>query len=387
MKIGTKIEIGSNVRNIDRIDCGLGAPVRVIANIGVTFETDSIDKELDKAKRAFEAGADIVTDHSVAGDIESIHKRLLSAFRCPISTVSIYEAYVNAKLKNKGYFDPDNAIKTFEKQASEGFDLITLHATILKEDLPRIAHSKRIIPIASRGGTMMADLMIENNIENPYWTYFEDILEIAKKYRTSLSLGTAFRPASILDLPDFLYKVEIKRMGALVKKALKNNVGIMVEGIGHARLDYIPRMVKEAKRITYGVPYRVLCVACDSALYRDHIASAIASAVAVAAGADVISAVTRSEHVRRPTINDVIEAVETAKIAAHCGDIVRRGNLQIDKEISIRRNKTTCLARGAPTLLQRPKELVKDYTCTMCGPYCALRIMRKIKKVESKIAV
>ena len=118
-------------------------------------------------------------------------------------------------------------------------------------------------------------------------------------------------------------------------------------------------------------------VACDSAIYRDHIASAIASAVAVASGADVIGAVSRSEHVGRPSTEDVIEAVETAKIAAHCGEIVRRNDSHLDDRISMARSQTSCLARGVQAILPR-KEEPPDYVCTMCGPYCALKIMRRI---------
>lgn len=362
--------------------CGKASPVRIIANIGTTQEKDTIDKELEKAEAAYKAGADIITDHSLNGDIREIHTNLLDKIECPISTVSIYQSYVNIKKDKSTQFNPKNVIKTFEDQALLGFDLLTIHATILREDIKRIAKSRRIIPSTSRGGMMMADLIIEKGIENPYWLYFEEMLDIAKEYGTTLSLGTAFRPGSILDAPDSIYEIELLRMGTLVEKALDHGVNIMVEGIGHVRIDKIQDIIANAKSICKDVPYRVLCVACDAAISRDHIASAIASAVSVAAGADLISAVSRSEHIGQPNKKDIIEAIEAAKIAAHCGDIVRREDTYIDELISKNRAKTSCLARGTQAILTRSNDDKCDSNdcCSMCGEYCALKIMQKIRE-------
>lgn len=375
--MGTNFNIASRVRGLGEISCGSGAPVRIIANIGTTLDTDPPDMEIKKAQAARQAGADIITDHSVGGDIKAIHRCLVENVPCQLSTVSVYETYVEAK--RNGAFSPERAIKTFSEQAALGFDLITVHASILKEDLRRLAQSKRLIPSTSRGGMMVAEMMMTSGKENPYWTNFRDIVDISRKHGTVLSLGTSFRPGSILDTPDELYNTELRRMAQLVEIAADSGVGIMVEGIGHASLDVIPYLVRQAKTACHGVPYRVLCVACDSAIYRDHIASAVASSVAVAAGADLISAVSRSEHVRQPDISNIVEAVETAKIAAHCGDIARGGDTSLDENISRVRAETSCLARGAPAVLPRQDSQETSF-CTMCGQFCALKIMRKIKE-------
>jgi len=373
------IKIGSKVREISSLNCGKANPVRIIANIGTTLDTDTIEGELTKANAAIQAGADIITDHSVGGDIKKIHQSLIDIIPSTLSTVSVYQAYVEAKKERDECFREHEALLKFEEQASLGFDLITIHATVLREDLPYIAHSSRLIPATSRGGMMVCDSMMENNIENPYWTHFRDILKIAQKYGTTISLGTTFRPASILDLPDYLYKKELERMAKLVGIALNNGVGIMVEGIGHASLDVIPHIVRDAKKMCKGVPYRILSTACDTALNFDHIASAIASATAVASGADVISAVSRAEHVRQPTAEDIVEAIETARIAAHCGDIVRRRDIIFDKEISKMRGQSICNPKGASAILKLKDNRMRN-DCTMCGSYCALKIMQKIKK-------
>ncbi len=342
---GRNIEVGSKIRKRKPLACGANFPVRIIANIGTTQKNDTFEKELEKAEAACIAGADIIGDHSLSGDISKIHSNLLENIERPLATVSIYQTYIETKKNKPNFFNPKKVIQSFEEQASLGFDLINIHATILREDIGRIATSKRLIPSTSRGGMMMADMMIENNMENPYWLHFESILDIAKDCGTTLSLGTSFRPGSILDVPDNLYEIELLRMGTLVKRAINCGVGIMIEGIGHARIDIIPQIIRNAKFICSEVPYRVLCVACDSALYRDHIASAIASAVSVANGADLINAVTRSEHIRQPSKGDIIEAIETAKIAAHCGEIVRGRGVFLDESISKKRGSASCLAK------------------------------------------
>jgi phosphomethylpyrimidine synthase len=357
--------------------------VRIIANTGTSRPGDSIHKEILKAKSAYEAGANIITDHSITGNIRDVHKALLKELPCPISTVSIYNTYIEYKQGHSRPFDPLILIKEFEKQADIGFDLITIHSTILKEDISKISRSQRIIPTTSRGGMMVADIIVDNDIENPYWTYFDRVLDIAKSCHTTISLGTTFRPGSILDTPDDLFNIEIARMGVLVERAIKKGVGIIVEGIGHARMDLIPDYVMQAKEICHAVPYRVLSVACDSSLGRDHISSAIASAISVASGADLISAVSRKEHLGQPEIEDIVEAVETAIIAGHCGDIVRRKDLVLDKEISEARAKSYCFAPGTKTLMIKEVR-INNSTCSMCGPTCALEIMRKMKDVGNR---
>lgn len=378
MAKGSNILIGSKIRKTKGLTCGRGFPVRIIANIGTAQEKDTIEKELEKAEAAYGAGADIVTDNSLSGDIYRLHSNLLETIECQISTVPIYQTYIDMKKNKPNYHNFKRAIKIFEEQAALGFDLLTIHATILREDIKHIAISRRLIPSTSRGGMMMADMMIENSVENPYWLYFDNILDIAKEYGTTLSLGTSFRPGSIFDVPDYLCEIELSRMGILVEKAVDCGVSIMIEGIGHTRLDLIPEIIRSAKSICRGVPYRVLCVACDSAIYRDHIASAIASSVAVANGADLISAITRSEHIRQPTKEEIIEAIETAKIAAHCGEIVRREDTAIDELISKKRGLASCLAKGVQAILPR-SDCDSDSPCNICGEYCALKIMQKIK--------
>lgn len=374
------IQIGNKLRDIEKVKCGHGCNTLIIGNIGTTLKNDSIEEEYEKAIAAYNAGAHIIQDHSLSGNVKKLHSQLIKNLPCPVSTVSTYQCYVEYRDSD---FSAEKAIEQIKVEASMGFDLVTIHASVLKADSQVIAQSNRLIPCTSRGATMMLNLMHSNNIENPFWTHFDEILSIAKEYEMCISLGIAHRPGSVVDLPDSIFWKELDRMRNLVRRAIKERVQIMVEGIGHANQVQIPKIVHESKKRTFGVPYRVLTVSCDSALYRDHIASAIASAIAVQNGADVVGAISRAEHVGKPMIDNLIEAVETAKVACHSGDLVKLGDDRKDREISMKRGISNCLAIGTETLFDRDfEEYPSDHQCSMCGPYCALKAMNRIRELD-----
>jgi phosphomethylpyrimidine synthase len=380
------IEIGSNVRKLKKIYAGQGHKPLVIASIGKSNANDDSFLEIQKAKAAEDYGASIIIDHTLTKDSIDFQKRIIEETNIPLSAIAVYEAYT---LNNDHYYDSDYALKIIENMAIRGIDLITIHASVFKEDIKFLNESKRIIPCTSRGGTMVMQNMIKTQKENFYWDHFDDILEIANKYQITLSLGSIFRPASIKDCVNNndMYWEELKRNSLLVQKTIKKNISIMVEGIGHAPIDLIPNIVIESKKICYNVPYRVLGVATDSALGFDHIASAIASSTAVAAGADLVTAVSRSEHLGLPSKEDLIEAVVSAKIAAHCGYIARNKNYSLDNAMAYARKDNGC--KGCIDASISPLTTINALKihngqlgkkCKMCGDYCALYSLDELKK-------
>jgi phosphomethylpyrimidine synthase len=374
------VRVSGNIRNLSPLFVGDEFFPAVIASTGVSFDSDDIDDELCKAKIAISAGANIITDHSLTSNIELIHNRMAESLDVPISAIATYEAAVIAK-RNEYRVDGQIIIKIIEEQARRGLDIITLHATVFKNDISLIEKTNRIIPCTSRGGTMMFEIMKHTGIENPYWVYFNDILNIAQKYSITISLGTTYRPASVCDSgdDDSLYFMEMKRMSELVKRAQEKNVCIVVEGIGHAPINRIPKIVTKSKEICLNAPYRVLTVATDIALGYDHISSAIASSVAVYHGANMITCVSRSEHVGLPSKENLQEAVISARIAAHCGYTARINEFTQDMEMSKARNRVGCAGLisasiyppGAEEIL-KSRKFNSEKTCTMCGDFCAL---------------
>ncbi len=380
------IKISSSVRGVKPIYMGDDCFPIIFSNIGMSTECDSFSRELSKVRAVVAGGADAVSDLTLIGDIEDEQKRMLESVSVPFASVAAYEAFSKAR-GSEGKIRAEDFIRVFEKQAERGVDIITLHATVFSSDNEELGRGKRIIPCTSRGGAMMLELMRKGGYENPFYTYFDDIISVCKKYGTCISLGPTYRPGSVVDaeFSDNPHFTELYRMAKLAKKATDAGVGIAVEGIGHAPLDKIPDLVKEAKRITGNVPYRVLNVATDIAIGFDHVSSAIGSSVAVQYGADSITAVTRSEHLGIPTEVDLVEAVRSAKVAAYCGYSARTGIRKRDEEMSRARAERGCIGCSEAALFP---ELVSEYiekngiekkdaSCTMCGDCCPFVILGK----------
>lgn len=375
-----KIEIG-NINRHKRLFSGDGEPPKVLVSIGASNEGDNLETELTKAKIAKEYGADIVIDHTLLPKYNDIHKRLIDNIDLPLSTIAVYDRAADVSYSGKPCFSEDDVLKGIEEKGKIGVDMLTVHASALKEDLPYFKGGDRIIPCTSRGGTMVFKNIIATGKENFYFTYFDDILEIAKRYHITLSLGCIFRPASIYDAVygNRKYWDEIERNALLAQRAMAAGVGIMVEGIGHCPVNLIPEVVKKSIEVVK-VPYRVLTVATDCGLGYDHVTSAIAISSAVYAGANFVTAVSRSEHLGLPSTEDVKEAVISAKIAAHAGYIARTEDISLDENMAAARSKVGC--KGSIDYSVVPKmtaeELYKHKVqngkkCTMCGEFCALK--------------
>lgn len=375
-----QLEIG-NVNRQKKLIAGEGQPPKVLASIGASNEGDSFETELTKAKMAQKYGADIIIDHTLLSKYNEIHKILVNNIDLPLSTIAVYDRSADVLYGNRPYFSEDDALRGIEEKGKIGVDMITVHASVLKEDLNYFKSNDRIIPCTSRGGTMVLKNISATGKENFYFTYFDEILKIAKKYSITLSLGCIFRPASIKDAVynNGKYWEELERNAILAQKAIKAGVGIMVEGIGHCPINLISEVVRKSVDIVK-VPYRVLTVATDSGLGCDHITSAIAVSNAVYSGADFVTAVSRSEHLGLPSTEDVKEAVISAKIATHAGYIARTGDISLDEKMAIARNKVGCKGSINCSIVpaMTEEELYKhkiqsDKKCTMCGEFCALK--------------
>lgn len=376
--------IGGLVRKPKKVEFSIDSYPVLFAHVGIG-ETENLDEAIElerkKISLVLASGANVICDVSMTGQMAYVHKKMLEGFDVPFGTVSAYEAYISAEMHNLNY-DPHQVVDLFLEEVKRGFDMITLHATIFRQDRQLINQSNRIISSTSRGGMLVLQLMEKNNFENPYYTYFDEILDIAKKYHIWISLGPCYRPASVADCntEDQLFQLELQRMQYLVEKALKKGVDITIEGIGHAPLNQIPSMIKKTKERCFQVPYRCMTVSTDIALGYDHISSAIASAVAIYNGADSITAITRSEHIGFPSLEEVVEGVEAAKVAIYSGYIARTGDFTKDIIMSKTREINGCLGHIPSSLLPdkalemicQKKSKRNRKSCTMCGKYCPL---------------
>jgi phosphomethylpyrimidine synthase len=366
---------------------GEGFKVKINTNIGTSSEEPKVSQELKKLNTAIEYGSDAVMDLSISEKPSLLRKKIIEKSAIPLGTVPIYEAAVKAE-KKEGTFEKmsfDCIWETLKKQAEEGVDFFTIHSGILKKSIKYLKDNKRTGGIVSRGGAILARWMFVNDKENPLFTNFDKILDLAKRYNISMSLGDALRPGAIADATDNLQISELHVLGELVKRCWKKGVQVMVEGPGHIPLNEIEMNVKLQKKICHGAPFYVLGpLPTDIAAGYDHITSAIGGAIAASYGADFLCVVTPAEHLRHPDINDIREGVIASKIAAHSVDILRfQDEWDKDKQISKYRaqrkwQKTFPLTLDKHKAKNYHKEIKpSDDICTMCGKFCSLKIIDK----------
>jgi phosphomethylpyrimidine synthase len=277
-------------------------------------------------------------------------------------------------------------LEVIQRQAQEGVDFFTIHAGITKEIVEKMSHlKKRLIGIVSRGGAILANWILHNKKENPLYEYFDDILEIAKEFDITLSLGDGLRPGSVLDATDEIQLYELKKLGQLSRYALGKGVQTIIEGPGHVPIDQIEKNIKLEKQICHGAPFYVLGpLVTDVSSGYDHISAAIGGAWASYYGADFLCYVTPSEHLKLPSLQDVKEGLIASKIAAHAADIAKGIKHQIgwDRDISrarkIRDWKKQIKLSIDPQKAKKYRtqsESKETNTCTMCGKYCSLKLI------------
>ena len=343
---GGKIVIPSNIlRKKNRI-CGIGEGLRtkVNANIGTSQGSSRIAIELKKLEVAVDNGADAVMDLSTGGDLRKIRKAILKASRVPVGTVPIYEAAVAADRKKRAipFITAGEMFAVLEEQAKEGVDFFTIHCGVTTKAVDCLKKEGRVIGVVSRGGAIMIEWMAHNGRENPFYEEFDRVLDIARKYDVTLSLGDGMRPGCLADASDKAQIQELMTLGELSLKARAAGVQVMIEGPGHVPINQIEANVLLEKEVCHGAPFYVLGpLVTDIAPGYDHITSAIGGALAAAYGADFICYVTPSEHLGLPSVDDVKTGVISARIAAHAADIAKgiKGALDWDITMSSARKK------------------------------------------------
>lgn len=368
---------------------GTGLRTKVNANIGTSKEFNDINLELEKVEICIKNRADAIMDLSIGGDLDEIRQAIINASTLPVGTVPIYQAAIESGSIEK--MTADTIFRAVEKHAQSGVDFITVHCGITSSLLKRTKNKKRVMDIVSRGGAFLYRWMTVREKENPLYEQYDRLLDIAKKYGVTLSLGDGMRPGCIADAGDMLQIGELRVLGELGKRARRAGVQVIIEGPGHVPLDEIEEQVKLEKKICNKAPFYVLGpLPTDIAPGWDHLTSAIGGSIAAAAGADFLCYVTPSEHLGLPNLTDVKEGIIAARIAAHIGDIVKgvKGARDWDMEMSKARKalkweKQIDLSVDPDTAAEvrdmRSARESKD-TCTMCGEFCAMKVVSESKK-------
>lgn len=366
-------------KNLNPIGIGEGLKIKVNANIGSSPDKADLDYELEKLNVCIDAGADTVMDLSTGGNIDNIRCEIIKNSQIPVGTVPVYQAA--CLVDDVVELDEKDFINGIRKHIEDGVDFITVHAGLLKNSIPFIRD--RLMGAVSRGGALTLKWMAHHNRENPLFQNFDKILEMAKKYDVTLSLGDGLRPGCLKDATDKAQISELKVLGDLTKKAWEENVQVMIEGPGHIPLNEIEKNIRLEKEICHGAPFYVLGpLVTDIAPGYDHITSAIGGCLAAYYGADFLCYVTPSEHLGLPNVEEVREGVIASRIAAHAADIAKGldGAINWDNEMSEARSnldwRRMLELSINPNLAKKIRERCTDAdedVCSMCGRFCSVK--------------
>lgn len=391
-----KVVIPANINHTSLNAEGIGEGLRtkINVNLGVSGDCADYKNEFDKVKLSLEFGAEAIMDLSNFGKTNTFRKQLIDMSPAMIGTVPMYDAI--------GYLEKDlleitakDFLKVVEAHAVQGVDFMTIHAGINRRAVEAFKKSKRITNIVSRGGSLLFAWMEMTGNENPFYEYYDEVLDILYKYDVTISLGDALRPGSINDSTDAGQISELVELGALTKRAWEKNVQVLVEGPGHMAINEIAANMILQKRLCHGAPFYVLGpLVTDIAPGYDHITSAIGGAIAASNGADFLCYVTPAEHLRLPNLSDVKEGIIASKIAAHAADIAKGipGARDIDNKMSDARRRIDWEEMFSYAIdSKKAREYFEStppaekHSCSMCGKMCAMRTTNKIlngEKVE-----
>jgi len=393
-----RLVVPANVHhtNLEPMGIGIALACKVNANIGNSAVTSDVEGELHKLKVAIKYGADTVMDLSTGGDIDRIRGAILQSSPVPIGTVPVYQ--VLKERKKVSDIREDDFIDMLEHQAEQGVDYFTIHAGVLSEYLPLVQH--RITGIVSRGGSIMAQWMIENKKENPYFVHWDKVLEICARHDVTISAGDGLRPGCLADASDAAQFAELKTLGELTTRAWAKDVQVMIEGPGHVPFDQIEMNVKKEMELCHEAPFYVLGpLVTDIAPGYDHITSAIGATMAGTAGAAMLCYVTPKEHLGLPDENDVRAGLVAYKIAAHAADVARHRPGARDRDDALSRaryafdwNEQFRLSLDPEMARSMHDETLPDEYfksaefCSMCGPkFCSMHINRAVEEFNKEL--
>ncbi len=385
-----KMVIPANINHKSLDPNGVGSMLRtkINVNLGISRDCKDYDIEMKKVMKAVELGAEAIMDLSSHGDTQPFRQKLCRECPAMIGTVPIYDSVIHYQ-RDLMTLTAQDFIDVLRLHAQDGVDFVTLHCGITRKTLEQIRSGHRKMNIVSRGGSLVFAWMSMTGNENPFYEYYDDILEICREYDVTISLGDACRPGCLHDATDGCQIEELIRLGELTERAWQRDVQVMVEGPGHVPMDQIAANMKIQQTICKGAPFYVLGpLVTDIAPGYDHITAAIGGAIAAWSGAAFLCYVTPAEHLALPNVEDVHQGVIASKIAAHAADIAKgipHARERDDRMADARQNldwEAQWLEAIDPESAKaiRESRLPEDDhsdTCSMCGKFCAVRSMNK----------
>lgn len=385
-----KMVIPANVnhKSLDPNGVGSMLKTKVNVNLGISRDCKDYDIEMKKVMRAVDLGAEAIMDLSSHGNTQPFRQKLCAECPAMIGTVPIYDSVIHYQ-RDLGTLTAQDFIDVVRLHAQDGVDFVTLHCGITRKTIDQIKNGGRKMNIVSRGGSLVFAWMSMTGNENPFYEYYDEIVEICREYDVTISLGDACRPGCLADATDGCQIEELIMLGELTERAWKRDVQVMVEGPGHVPMDQIAANMKIQETICKGAPFYVLGpLVTDIAPGYDHITAAIGGAIAAWNGAAFLCYVTPAEHLALPNVDDVHQGIIASKIAAHAADIAKGipGARDQDDRMADARKELDWDAQWLEALdpevakeIRKSRMPEEDHadTCSMCGKFCAVRSMNK----------
>lgn len=385
-----KVVIPANKNHtcIDPNGIGSMLKTKINVNLGVSRDCKDYDVEMEKVMSAVNLGAEAIMDLSSHGNTQPFRQKLTHECPAMIGTVPVYDAVIHYQ-RDLATLTAKDFIDVVRLHAEDGVDFVTLHCGITRKTIEQIRRGDRKMNIVSRGGSLIFAWMSMTGEENPFYEYFDEILDICREYDVTISLGDACRPGCLADATDGAQIEELLRLGELTKRAWAKDVQVMIEGPGHVPMDQIAANMKIEQTICHGAPFYVLGpLVTDIAPGYDHITAAIGGAIAAMNGAAFLCYVTPAEHLALPNVDDVRQGIIASKIAAHAADIAKGvpGARDQDDRMAAARRKLDWDAQWKECLDPETAKAIRDSrapeddhsdTCSMCGKFCAVRSMNK----------
>ncbi|MBQ6464358.1 MAG: phosphomethylpyrimidine synthase ThiC [Pseudobutyrivibrio sp.] len=383
-----QVAIPANVNHKCISPEGVGSMLRtkINVNLGVSRDCKDYNIEMEKVMAAVDMGAEAIMDLSSHGNTQPFRQKLVAECPAMLGTVPIYDSVIHYQ-RDLATLTAKDFIDVVRLHAEDGVDFVTLHCGITRKTIDQIKKHKRKMNIVSRGGSLVFAWMCMTGEENPFYEYYDEILDICREYDVTISLGDACRPGCLADASDVCQIEELVRLGELTKRAWEKDVQVMVEGPGHMPMDEIAANMKIQQKICMGAPFYVLGpIVTDIAPGYDHITSAIGGAIAAQNGAAFLCYVTPAEHLALPNVDDVKQGIIASKIAAHAADIAKHIPHAMDQDNAMAEARQCfdwdkqwdcSLDPDTAKAIRADRSPEFDDTCSMCGKFCAVRSMNK----------
>ena len=385
-----KVAICANKNHKSLNPEGVGSMLRtkINVNLGVSRDCKDYNIEMQKVMKAVDLGAEAIMDLSSHGNTQPFRQKLTHECPAMIGTVPVYDSVIHYQ-RDLSELTAKDFVDVVRLHAEDGVDFVTLHCGITRKTIEQIKKHKRKMNIVSRGGSLVFAWMSMTGEENPFYEYFDEILDICEEHDVTISLGDACRPGCLADATDVCQIEELVRLGELTKRAWDHNVQVMVEGPGHVPLDQVAANMKVQQTICMGAPFYVLGpLVTDIAPGYDHITAAIGGAIAAMNGAAFLCYVTPAEHLALPNLDDVKQGIIASRIAAHAADIAKgipHAREQDDRMAQARRKLDweaqwpEAIDPETAKAIRQSRKPEDDHsdTCSMCGKFCAVRSINK----------